>query len=428
MQGGRLAKARVRTFAGACYVGCIALSGCLLPRVSLTPDAGSDPGAASHSPQPQEMVNRPGDTAQLPNGGQNSDSKPPPLGSQGGTSGTGSTLAPAAGGTMGLQNAPTLPMAGAGTSGAAATVTPSTAGAGATAGLRSVSPPAVTAMAPTAHTFAEWPMPDAAESSRNRPSYSTSGEIVTDNVTHLTWQRKVPPHYDGCIAGDGCSWEEAKSYCASDALAKILGPGEWRLPTKIEMESIFDETRGEPAIDTEAFPSDPKAGFWTATPRSDMVDIYAAILVIGFTGVVVPSQTTTSGPLQVRCVSSPMDVRAANKQYDVTANTVRDLKTGLTWERLAQDTQYSWDEANSHCRSLGAGWRMPNLKELWTVVDPTRSQPSIDPEAFPNAPTGYYWTASPYVPRPAFEWIVNFYGGIAEPSDKASTNMLRCVQ
>jgi L-lactate utilization protein LutB len=47
----------------------------------------------------------------------------------------------------------------------------------------------------------------------------------------------------------------------------LLGGGHWRLPTKIELESIVDETWTMPAIDPQAFPNTPTAGagFWTAS-------------------------------------------------------------------------------------------------------------------------------------------------------------------
>ena len=40
--------------------------------------------------------------------------------------------------------------------------------------------------------------------------------------------------------GSGCTWEEAQKYCSDPELAKKLGGGEWREPTKIELESILD--------------------------------------------------------------------------------------------------------------------------------------------------------------------------------------------
>jgi hypothetical protein len=122
--------------------------------------------------------------------------------------------------------------------------------------------------------FAQWPMPDSVAGAQTAPSYATTTDTVTDNVTHLVWQRNLPATYPGCsgnssVAGDTCSWAEAKNYCASAALATSLGVGGWRLPTKIELESILDQTTSNPAIDSSAFPGTPSAVFWTASPYVD---------------------------------------------------------------------------------------------------------------------------------------------------------------
>jgi hypothetical protein len=121
--------------------------------------------------------------------------------------------------------------------------------------------------------FAEWHMPDAVAGSKYAPSFdvTTTAGAVIDRVTGLNWQQTLPSTYEGCSGryassggqvGDACTWAEAKSYCASLSLA---GQG-WRLPTKIELESIIDETKYDPAIDRAFFPNAPSERFWTASP------------------------------------------------------------------------------------------------------------------------------------------------------------------
>jgi hypothetical protein len=109
--------------------------------------------------------------------------------------------------------------------------------------------------------WARWKMPNPADASSapgldaaieggqdcappllpNAMSYDASPEAgdagidtVFDNVTQLTWQR------DG--SGQLTSAQAASAYC--DA----LGPGKWRMPTRIELVSLIDFTRS-PAID-----------------------------------------------------------------------------------------------------------------------------------------------------------------------------------
>ncbi len=86
-------------------------------------------------------------------------------------------------------------------------------------------------------------------------SYTNVGDgTVRDNVTCLTWQRDpAPATY---------TFPAAKSYCAGPGLD---GDG-WHLPSRIELTSIVDTTRDNPAIDTTAFPATTLRYFWTSSP------------------------------------------------------------------------------------------------------------------------------------------------------------------
>lgn len=111
------------------------------------------------------------------------------------------------------------------------------------------------------HAWNTWPMPNPAAANLPEPSsYITTVDVVTDNVTHLEWQRDVPP--------TSLSWQAAIAAC--DALV-LGGKSDWRLPTRIELLSLFDYTRVAPALDTTAFPhalAHLGAGtVWTASPR-----------------------------------------------------------------------------------------------------------------------------------------------------------------
>ena len=117
---------------------------------------------------------------------------------------------------------------------------------------------------------ADWPVPGAATDVRVRYDHARTAGIVFDQLTGLVWQRQVPSLYDGCSgqvlrAGDTCTWNEAKLYCSGLTLAGRR----WRLPSKIELESIVEESAGNPPIDPIAFPGTPSRDFWTASPSND---------------------------------------------------------------------------------------------------------------------------------------------------------------
>jgi hypothetical protein len=55
------------------------------------------------------------------------------------------------------------------------------------------------------------------------------------------------------------------SHADAEKACVALGEG-WRLPTRMELESILDLTRHEPAIDTARFPDTKSGWYWTSTP------------------------------------------------------------------------------------------------------------------------------------------------------------------
>jgi hypothetical protein len=61
-----------------------------------------------------------------------------------------------------------------------------------------------------------------------------------------------------------CNGERAK-FAAAEKACAALGEG-WRLPTRAELLSLVDDTRSDPAIDTERFPDTKSAAYWTGTP------------------------------------------------------------------------------------------------------------------------------------------------------------------
>ena len=120
--------------------------------------------------------------------------------------------------------------------------------------------------------------------------------------------------------------------------------------------------------------------------------------------------------------------------YSVHGNgTVTDTRTGLTWKQCAEGLSgaacqtgsaqtFDWGNALAHAEaSTFAGytdWRLPNVKELFSLVEDCRIFPAINTNRFPNTPSARFWSSSPnaYVSR--YAWDVNF-------GDGRPTNSLR---
>lgn len=120
-------------------------------------------------------------------------------------------------------------------------------------------------------------------------------------------------------------------------------------------------------------------------------------------------------------------------QYTASGGTVLDNKTKLVWQQAASSDVYTWADAEQYCTNNlaslpGTGWRLPSVSELQSIVDDSRSNPAIDPIAFPSTPSAHFWTVSPYQPNTEFVWAVTFLGGNAYYDATSTAGHVRCVR
>lgn len=95
--------------------------------------------------------------------------------------------------------------------------------------------------------------------------------------------------------------------------------------------------------------------------------------------------------------------------------TVTDNLTGLMWTKNATMATKSWEEAKSYCENLSHAshndWRMPNLNELLSLIDRSKSDPALS-EGHPFSDVqGIYWSSTAYLNDTSSAWDVNFGSG-----------------
>ena len=56
---------------------------------------------------------------------------------------------------------------------------------------------------------------------------------------------------------------------------------------------------------------------------------------------------------------------------------------------------YNWANALQTAKNMGEGWRVPNIKELDSLVEQACYKPSINDVFFPNTVITNYWSSSP---------------------------------
>ncbi|PIQ50688.1 MAG: hypothetical protein COW02_18920 [Comamonadaceae bacterium CG12_big_fil_rev_8_21_14_0_65_59_15] len=126
-------------------------------------------------------------------------------------------------------------------------------------------------------------------------------------------------------------------------------------------------------------------------------------------------------------VASP--AMAAKTYTDNGDGTVTDPTTGLQWMRCSMGQ--TWDGVNSTCTGTAStytfdqanaltgtvtfagqsDWRVPNIRELQTIVDLSVYNPAIDLVAFPATPSSNYWSSLPLTYYSYNAWGIGFYFG-----------------
>jgi len=224
-------------------------------------------------------------------------------------------------------------------------------------------------------------------------SYPNAPRMVTDNVTGLLWQKQDDAFPRSKL--------EAAAYCANLPLADSRYSG-WRLPTAFELISIMDYGRTDPAIDTAFFSVEPFYSYWTSIPTADKTNAWA---------IYSNGQVSYGGYLNyARCVrgtqiSPPVFTDNAD-------GTVTDAATALMWQKQDDGAARIWDVALSYCEGLSlaghSDWRLPNIKELYSIVDASKISPAIDTNYFPGTLSANYWSSTTTVFSTANAWTVNF--------------------
>lgn len=113
---------------------------------------------------------------------------------------------------------------------------------------------------------------------------------------------------------------------------------------------------------------------------------------------------------------------------------VTDNELKLQWqdnENQSSLTVSDWDTAINHCKNLtldGIGWRLPNIRELKSIVDRSRVNPAIDNTFNFTEKVVDYWSSSTEEERFNRAWNTNFFEGISATSPKADSQNVRCVR
>jgi len=256
---------------------------------------------------------------------------------------------------------------------------------------------------------------------------ATSWTMVRDNVTGLIWEVKTD---DETLndKNDQYSWEGATELFIEMLNSSGFGGySDWRLPTITELAGILDYSGSAPTIETNYFPKTISAPYWSSTAFTCSNDHQAWYINFEFDNA---SANYESDSYHVRAVRGAQSDKTFVDNGD---GTITDSSTGLMWEQATSNASLlSWTGALYYCEDLTlAGytdWRLPNMKELRTIVDHKTCNPAIDTEYFPDTMLSDYWSSTSRAISPSFAWGIEFASGQDRAYVKNDSSYVRAVR
>ncbi|WP_201245725.1 DUF1566 domain-containing protein [Halochromatium salexigens] len=117
--------------------------------------------------------------------------------------------------------------------------------------------------------------------------------------------------------------------------------------------------------------------------------------------------------------------------------TVTDRETGLIWKQCAEGLSgtgcatgsaetFSWQAALLRAADSDQ-WRLPNKNELASLVERRCYDPAINEDFFPNTPSNWFWSSSPYASNSYSAWHVNFVHGGVDYGSKYGGERVRLI-
>jgi len=259
-----------------------------------------------------------------------------------------------------------------------------------------------------------------------QPGYRDNQDgTVTDLNTGLTWQKT--PELDKKLRYAQALEQAGK--------CRLAGHADWRLPTIKELYSLIDfngNSRAQPPVpylDTRFFDfrfGDEKQGerlidaqYWSSTEYLGLtMRGNATVFGVNFADGRIKGYPRDRGrggqPTVhfVRLVRGNPDY-GKNRFVDNGDGTISDLATGLMWARADSGKPMNWEESLAYGVNLKlAGhddWRLPNAKELHSIVDYTRAPdaqnrdrrgPASDPVFKVTDDEAWFWTSTTHLEGP----------------------------
>ena len=265
----------------------------------------------------------------------------------------------------------------------------------------------------------------------------TIWSCVRDNVTGLVWETKTndtSPH----SVDEKVTWANRDNLAGTTNTEALCGIDDWRVPSIMELATIVNNNKQDPTFDITRFPNGKSQAYWSSNP--DVNDGTKAWTINFYSGI--NNLKTKVSTFQVRLVSGTYLANGTpDSRYSINGDgTATDLITGLMWRQCPEGlsgTDCSTGAAGTKVwggtmkdakTSTFAGyddWRLPNIKELMTIVDFDSAGTTTNQATFPGV-TMTVWTSSPVIGGDAsHSWMLHFGTGLITSKSRVNSKHAR---
>lgn len=259
----------------------------------------------------------------------------------------------------------------------------------------------------------------------NTPNYRLNADGTTDDlVTGLQWQSQD--------AGE-MTFESAIQYCDS---LRLAGHENWRLPTLLELFSIFNHQTNNPALNNVAFIKTDAEYWWSSQEQHNDPGKIWVCNAGGGAGNHRKTETLSSGGTKRFHVRAVRDLHSPGillqRFINVTSNIVLDSLTGLQWTVNSPTDSMDWEQALQYAESLELDgkkdWRLPNVKELQSIHSIETSNPALPfPFILPRKNINL-WSSTTLANQSSSAWYMYTLFGILTYLPKNTKNYILCVR
>jgi hypothetical protein len=316
------------------------------------------------------------------------------------------------------------------------------------------------------HAGVSWPNPRFTDNANG---------IITDNLTGLMWAKDAgTPSVETCEGGAGAkTWENGLDYVECLNLHNYLGHSDWRLPNIIEIESLINAGTANSAEWLESqgfvnvlyqlgyynsFYAYASSTTYSASPANIVMGVILDGNIMGgaksstgwtiwpvrlgqsgATDPTYPANLWKTGQITSYYSGDDGDLQRgvdwpAPRFTDNNDGTVTDNLTGLIWLKHADCYgAKEWSQtlidvstfSNGQCGlvdgSKPGDWRLPNRKELLSLVDFSTYYPALPAgHPFINVPNSAHWCSTSNLSATSKAWAIHIWGGGIFSSPKHS--------